>query len=208
VTFGLPRDGFGFGKLIIDETGIARKRMFGTQRIEWSDVREYWLRIEPANSISGWGVLERILDALDRWTPYGPTPPRHRLELVGEFEKLVIDSSFANVELAIDEAMRRIGPRLLADARRELDRTRVVTFGDFGVRAEALQWQGREPIARDAVEALEIIDNTPLQVFVQQRGKARAYAHIPLQRIPNVLVALELAEQLGYRVRGRERLQL
>jgi hypothetical protein len=204
----LLRSDIGFGRLIVDDTGVTRERMIRTQRIAWADVRGYRLRVAPTNATGelgrvfggGIAVVVDFVSALRGRS----NKRRYSLELVGVRTSLLLNWRFEDVELAIAEALRRIGPPLLADARRVLAERSFVAFGDLAMRAEALQWKSHDPLARAAVEALEIVDTSPFTVAIQRRGRALPYARARLEAIPNVLAALELAEELGYRVRGRE----
>lgn len=203
--FELLRSDIGFGKLIVDDTGITREKLFRTRRIEWAEVREYRLGLTPHsrtefNRVFGglYGLGEDFVAGLrgDRRSM------RYDFELIGDVRRLLVNWRFDHVELAIEEALRRIGPRLLDEARRS------PRFGPLAIHAHAIAWKTKPPLAHAAVEALEISDTAPRRLRVLQRGRTFAYASANLSAIPNVLHALELAEELAYRVRGREVLQL
>jgi hypothetical protein len=212
VTFELGRSDIGFGRLIVDDDGITRKRLIRRQRIAWADVLGYRLGVRPMNATGELGLVfgREVASAIDLVSAARgkSTRRRHTLELVGSHARLVVNWRFTYVEAAIEEALRRIGPPLLADARRVLAEQSVVAFGDLAMRAEALQWKSKPPLARAAVESLAIIDTSPFTLAIQRRGRAWPYARIKLDGIPNVLVALAVAEELGYRVQGRELLEL
>jgi hypothetical protein len=204
VRFELFRSDIGFGKLIVDDTGITRERLFRTRRIEWAEVREYRLAATPQSRSDFsrlFGLYEVGADFVaalrgDR------RPMRYDFELIGEQRRLVVNWRFDHVELAIEEALRHIGPRLLDEARRS------PRFGPLAIHADAVAWKTKPPLARSAVEAFEVSDTAPRRLRVLQHGRTFAYASATLSAIPNVLHALELADELGYRVRGRELLQL
>jgi hypothetical protein len=212
VTLELGRSDIGFGRLIVDDDGITRKRLIRRQRIEWADVRGYRLGVQPMNATGelGRGFGGDFAAVIDLVSAARGKAKRRRytLELLGVHGRFVVNWRFTYVEAAIEEALRRIGPPLLADARRVLAEQNVVAFGGLAMRAEALQWKSSEPLARAAVESLAIIDTSPFTLAIQRRGRAWPYARIKLDAIPNVLVALAVAEELGYRVQGRELLEL
>jgi hypothetical protein len=212
IAFELGRSDIGFGRLIVDDGGITRARLFRTRRIAWADVRSYRLGAAPANAtgdlgraFGGWYAAAVDFMAAARGDA---RRMRYSFELIGERSRLLVNWRFEYVELAIEEALRRIGPRLLADARRELETTRVARFGPLAINADGVAWKSKPPLARAAVEAIEIAERLPLRFRVVQRDRALAYASAKLPDVPSVLHALELAEQLGYRVRGRELLGL
>lgn len=210
-SFELGRSDIGFGKLVVDDAGITRHRMIRTQRIAWDDIIGYRLGVVFENATGAWGrsfgwdlaVIEDFIAALKGKR----TAKRLSCELIAAQTRLMVNWRFSYVESAIDEIMRRVGPRLLASSERELEQTRVARFGDLVLSERGVQWRKRDPLAFEAVEDLAIIDSTPVQLAVHRRGRAFAYARFDLDDIPNVLVALEIAHQLGYRVRGRELLR-
>jgi hypothetical protein len=200
----LGRSDIGFGKLIVDDRGVTRRRLIRTQRIAWDDIREYRLgaKIQNATGELGRAFGGDIAMAIDfaHAVRGKRTPIRLSCELIGTEQRVMVNWRFAYVEAAIDEIMRRIGPRLLARARDELARESVVRFGGFALNPRGVQWKTRDPIAFEAVEKLALVDTTPVQLFVHAKNRAWPYAKLALDDVPNVLAMLELAGELGYRV--------
>lgn len=60
------------------------------------------------------------------------------------------------------------------------------------------------PLPHDAVECVELFNSSPVRLRVMARGKVWPYGQANTADLPNLVAALELAEALGYRVRGRE----
>lgn len=200
----LGRSDIGFGRLIVDEVGVTRKRMFRTQRIAWDDIVGYRLGAKLMNATGEAGLVfgGDIAHFIDFWHALRGrrTPIRLSCELIGTEQRVMVNWRFEYVEAAIDEIMRRIGPRLLGRARDELARERVARFGDFALGASGVSWRSRNPLAFEAVEQLTLVDTRPVQLFVHARNRAWPYAKLALDAIPNVLAMLELATELGYRV--------
>jgi hypothetical protein len=140
------------------------------------------------------GSRRRPVEPVTRW----------RLELRGDAERVVVDWRSPEVSLAISETLRRVGPRLLAGLRDQLATRCCAQLGPLGLRAEAVAWKAKEPLPREAVEAIEIADWIPLRLRILRSGRALPYASTPLDRVPNVMAALDLAAELGFPVRGRE----
>jgi hypothetical protein len=180
--------------------------MIAGQRIAWDDIRSYRLsaRLLPATHGLDGGIID-VSSIIDFWHALRGDRSEIRLscELIGEQQRVTLDERFA-----IDETLQRIGPRLLASARDELARDRVATFGRLALARHGVQWQTRDPIAFEAVDQLALVDTTPVQLFVHAKQRAWPYAKLALDDVPNVLAMLALAGELGYRVRGRELLQL
>jgi len=207
-SFELGRSDIGFGKLVVDDAGITRHRMIRTQRLAWDDIVGYRLGVVIENATGAWGrafgwdfsAVEDFIAALRGKR----TALRLSCELLSRQTRLMVNWRFATVELAIAEVMRRVGPRLLEGSLRELEQSGIARFGDLVVGKRGVQWRKRASLAFEAVEDLAIIDSTPVQLVVHRRGHAFAYARFNTGDIPNVLVALDVAERLGYRVTGRE----
>ncbi|HEY1546897.1 MAG TPA: hypothetical protein VGG28_03720 [Kofleriaceae bacterium] len=208
----LGRSDIGFGSLIVDELGVTRRRLIRTQRIAWDDIREYRLgaKIQNATGELGRAFGGEFAMAIDfaQAIRGKRTPIRLSCELIGIEQHVMVNWRFAYVAAAIDEILRRIGPRLLDRARDELAREHTATFGDFALGAHGLRWRSRDLVEFAAVEKLALVDTTPVQLFVYTKQRAWPYAKLALDAVPNVLTLLALAKQLGYRVDGLELLQL
>jgi hypothetical protein len=200
----LARSDLGFGKLIVDDRGVTRMHLLRTQRIAWDDIRSYRLGawLEQSNDELRRMLGSRIASVLDIPSTFDPPPRPTRLlcELIGTEQRVMVDWRFAHVELAIDEIMQRIGPRLLDTARSELAHDGIARFGDLALASHGIRWKTRDTLAFDRVEKLELVDNRPVEIFVRERDRAWPYAHFALDAIPNVLAMVELAQELGYRV--------
>jgi Bacterial PH domain len=203
----LGRSDIGFGRLIVDEAGVTRKRMFRTQRIAWDDILGYRLGAKLMNATGEAGLVfgGDIAHFIDFWHALRGrrTPIRFSCELIGAQQRVMVNWRFANVELAIEEIMKRVGPRLLASSRAELARDNIAHFGALTIAKHGVQWKSREPLAFAAVEKLEIVNRSPVEIYVRQRDRAWPYAHFAMDDIPNALAMLELADELGYRVGGK-----
>jgi hypothetical protein len=208
----LGRSDIGFGTLIVDDLGVTRRRLIRTQRIAWDDIREYRLgaKIQNATGELGRAFGGDIAMAIDfaHAVRGKRTPIRLSCELIGTEQRVMVNWRFAYVEAAIDEIMRRIGPRLLARARDELARDHVASFGGLALGAHGVVWKSRGLLEARDVDKLALVDTTPVQLFVHAKQRAWPYAKLALDDVPNVLAMLELAGELGYRVEGRELLQL
>ncbi len=188
--------------IALDELGVTREG----QRIAWDEIRSYRLGARLLSATHGISAgLVDLSAIVDFWHALrgDRSEIQLRCELIGEEQRVMIDEYFA-----IDEILQRIGPRLLAHAREELARDRVATFGELALARHGVQWKTRDPIAFEAIEQLALVDTTPVQLFVHAKNRAWPYAKLALDDVPNVLAMLALAGELGYRVAGRELLQL
>lgn len=86
--------------------------------------------------------------------------------------------------------------------RDELERTGLVTAGPLQLGRTELMWKRNEPITRAEVEAIELFDNSPIQLRVMKHDKVWPYGKADTDDIPNVVEVLRLAHELGYPVKG------
>lgn len=216
VTFGavealeLGRSDIGFGRLVVDERGVTRHRMIRTQHIAWDDITSYHLELElrgitgDAGYIVG-GPLTWIADYAAG--KRGRHQRRFGMTLVGARTSVFFNWRFERVETAIIAVLARVHDRITARARSELDAHGLVRFGHFRFSRHGIGWRDREPLARTAVEQVELFNSTDVAFRVLRRSRAWPYKQVPLNRIPNVLSALVIAKELGYGAYGWELLR-
>ena len=80
----------------------------------------------------------------------------------------------------------------------------IAQFGPLTIGEHAIRWGDKPALARAAVESVELFNSSPVRLRVMARRKVWPYGQAELADIPNLAAALELAEQQGYPVRGRE----
>lgn len=90
----------------------------------------------------------------------------------------------------------------LRTLREELARTGRVTAGPLQLGRTELMWKRDEPLTLAEVEAIELFDNSPIQLRVMKHGKVWPYGKADTDNIPNVVEVLRIAHELGYPVKG------
>lgn len=205
----LRRSDIGFGRVIVDDRGITRDRLIRTSFLAWEDIRDYRMTVE----IRG-GKLE-VLYLLD-WVNLlliardvarglrGDHRFRLGLELIGDRDRVFFNWRFRGVAMAIDRVLGRIAPPFAATARATLAREGLVRFGPLTLAADGVQWNELPPLPRERVETIELFNSSPVRLRVMARDKPWPYGQANTADIPNLAAVLQIAEQLGYRVRGRE----
>lgn len=81
-------------------------------------------------------------------------------------------------------------------------RAALATTGPLALAHHGIQWGDRPVLPREAVESVEPSNQSPVTLRVMARVKAWPYGQGGTAKIPNLLAALEVAETLGYPVRG------
>ncbi len=190
----------------IDEEGVAR----GGRFLRWQDIDDYRLEIRHVQSAHGVFYLVDLVGAFLMWRDARDAMGGvHRLRFSLELStragtRLAIDSRVRDGTAAMRRVLDRIAGGFAAGARAELDARGRVQLGPLALAPHALAWDDQEPLSREAVEAVELFDATPVSLRLMKRGKVLPYAQAPTRAIPNLLAALDIAGALGYPVRGRE----
>ena len=205
----LRRSDIGFGRVVVDDTGVTRHRALSSASIAWDDIRDYRLTIEIRGARFEVLYLVRWFDMLlmanDVRNGYrGDHRFRFGIELLGERTRVAFNWRFRGVDIAIAQILRRIHPRLALPAQTEFASHGIAQFGALTIDRHAIRWGDKPALPRARVESVELFNSSPLRLRVMAKRKIWPYGQAALADIPNVIAALELAEQQGYPVRGRE----
>lgn len=205
----LRRADIGFGRVVLDEHGVTRKRLLSRSFLAWDQIEDY--RIEITLSGHGAGPLYFVdginsllmIDDLRR-AMRGESAVQFAIELIGRDDSLMFDGRYRGVARAIGHVLEQIGPRIAAGPRAELARTGVATFGQLRLTRQGVHWRDRDPLPRDQIETIELFDSSPVKLRVMKHGKVLPYAQTETANLPALHALLEIAQELGYPVRGRE----
>ena len=188
------------GRVVIDDAGITRHDLLSHTHLPWSAIRRYHLALEiaPVNNLFtqmiGVGDVLLLLDLARGLV--GDRDYKLALALDGaDGSHLELDSGFRHAAAGIADILTRLHATQLAAA------GDAIELGPLALSAGSISSAGKT-IAREDVESVELFDDTPISLRVMARGKAFPFAKAPTAEIPNVLVALAVAQRLGYRVRG------
>lgn len=205
----LRRSDIGFGRVVVDDTGVTRHFALSSASIAWDDILDYRLTIEIRGARFEVLYLVRWLDVLlmanDVRKGYrGDHRFRFGIELIGKHARVAFNWRFRGVEIAIAKILERIHPRLAGPVHAEFAYHGIAQFGPLIIGRHAIRWGNKPPLPRGRVESVELFNSSPLRLRVMARRKIWPYAQAELADIPNLVAALELAEQQGYPVQGRE----
>jgi len=209
VPLELRRSDIGFGRVVVDDTGVTRQRALSAQSIAWDAIRDYRLTVEIRGARLEVLYLVQWMDVLlmadDVHNGYrGQHRMRFGIELRGATERVAFNWRFKGVELAIAQILQRVHPTLSAPVHALFARTGIAKFGDLTIGEHAIRWADKPALLRGQVESVELFNSSPLRLRVMARRKVWPYGQAELADVPHIVTALELAAQLGYPVRGRE----
>ena len=209
VPLELRRSDIGFGRVVLDDTGVTRHGALSVASIAWHEIRDYRLTIEMRGARIEVLYLVKWLDALliasDVRNGYrGEHRFRFGIELLGDDRRVAFNWRFRGVAVAIAQILQRIHPRLAQPVHAVFARTGIAQFGALTIGEHAIRWGDKPVLLRRAVESVELFNSSPVRLRVMAKRKVWPYGQAELADVPNLGTALELAEQQGYPVRGRE----
>lgn len=208
VAIELRRSDIGFGRVVVDDRGVTRYFLRSAATIAWDEIRDYRLTIEIRGARLEVLYLVRWIDMLllanDVRNGYrGDHRLRFGIVLLGDRTRVAFNWRFRAADLAIAQILGRVHDRLAPPVHAGFARHGIAQFGPLTIGAHAVRWADRPPLARARVESIELFNSSPIRLRVMARGKVLPYGQAELGDLPNLVAALELAEQQGYPVHGR-----
>lgn len=178
--------------LTIHPEGIRRTTAFGAIEILWEEVVETRYRVVPVQIGGLVGVAARA--AAQRVGGKAATTSL-RLEVIArDGKKIRITSNYRLAADAIGVILGKIQPPILAEARRRVDAGDTVPFGPFLVSRGGVAWKRKPPVPFSELSSARIVGQ---YLRLRRKGKLLDIAKVRTDKVPNVLVFLDLLEALG-----------
>jgi hypothetical protein len=179
----------GKSVLIINDSGVRRESALGQQEIAWSQIVETRYRVVPINVYAHFGLLGAVLAMSSKSGGAQLT-----LELIGhDRKKLKVTSNFRNAKEAIGIILGRIVPPMVQNTKARLQRGETVQFGGIGLSATAVTWKGASIPVSEITKAELVRSN----LQIKRHGKWRSAISVRSDKVPDVLVFLEVLESLA-----------
>jgi Family of unknown function (DUF6585) len=185
---------FGKNTLTINDAGVRRETAFGQQEMSWSQITETRYRVTPVNVYGHLGLIGYILAMSSK-----SGPAQLSLELIsGDGKKLKVTSMFRDASDAIGSILARILPPMVQSVKARLQRGETVQFGGIGLSATAINWKNQSIPVTQITKAELLRTN----LVVKREGKWMAAINVRSDKVPNVLVFLEVLESLAPQVKS------
>lgn len=179
--------------LTIHAEGLRRTTAFGQTEIPWDEVLE--TRYRAITVQGGGGLLGIAAVAAARKIGGRAATTSFRLAVIArDGRKIQITSNYKRAGDAIGVILAKVQPPILAEARRRVDSGDTALFGPISVSRAGVAWKKKEPIPFPDLSRAEIHGQ---YLQLRRRGKMLSVARVRSDRVPNVLVFLELLEGLG-----------
>jgi hypothetical protein len=93
------------------------------------------------------------------------------------------------IEMIVTEVHNRLKPEL----KRRLENNGEVALGPLQLSSQGVSWKGKDPIRLDEIDRVGIAGR---KLRIRRKGKRLGHLAVPPEKIPNVLLAIELIEGL------------
>lgn len=183
----------GKSVLIISDSGVRRESLFGQQEMLWSQITETRYRVTPVSVYAHFGLVGALLAMSSK-----SGRAQLSLELVGDGKKLKVTSSFKDAGDAIGIILERILPSMVQSVKARLQRGETVQFGGIALSAAAIAWKNNSIPVSQLTKAELVRSN----LQVKRQGKWLAAISVRSDKVPNVLVFLEVLESLAPQVKS------
>jgi hypothetical protein len=175
--------------LIINDSGVRTETAFGQREMAWSQIAETRYRVVPVNVYGHFGLIGALVAMSSKSGRASLT-----LELIShDRKKLKVTSRVRNGDEAVGIILGRILPPMVQSAKARLQRGETIQFGGIGLNATAMTWKGSS-IPVSELSKAELV-RTNLQI--KRTGKWLSAVNVRSDKIPDVLVFLEVLESLA-----------
>lgn len=181
----------GKSSLTIHDEGIRLVTAFGTKELEWRLVREYRYRVVP---VQGGGLIGALMIAAARRAGGRAATTNLYLTLIGDDgKKLTVSSSFKDAYDAVGAILGEVHRQMRTRLDSEVHSTGA-TFGPLRLTARDLQWKSKDPVPLTELTSALIAGQRPR---IKRKGKMFDHVAVRSDKVPNVLLLLELMEKHG-----------
>ena len=179
----------GKSVLIINHSGVRRESVLGQQEMAWSQVKETRYRVVPINMYGHFGLVGALLAMYSKSGRAQLT-----LQLVSQDgKKLKVTSNFRKADEAIGIILSKILPPMVQNVKARLQRGETVPFGGLGLSSTAVTWKGASiPVAE--ITKAELLRSN---LQIKRQGKWLSAVSVRSDKVPDVLVFLEVLESLA-----------
>jgi len=180
--------------LTISDSGVRRESILGEHEMAWSQILETRYRVVPINTYAHFGLIGALLAMSSK-----SRRALFTLELISnEGKRLKITSTFRNVDEAIGIILARILPPMIESVKTKLRRGETVEFGGIRLSATTVNWKNTSlPVSEISKAEL-----AGIYLKVKRQGKWLATINVKSDKVPNVLVFLEVLESIAPQVKS------
>lgn len=180
--------------LILNNSGVRQESLFGQQEMAWSQVAETRYQVVPINVYAHFGLI----GALVAMSSKKSSRAQLTLKLIGHDRKtLKVTSNYRNADEAIGIILSRIMPPMVQNVKSRVQRGETVQFEGLGLSASAVTWKATTIPVTEITKAE--LAGSNLQI--KRTGKWLSAVSVRSNKVPDVLVFLEVLESLAPQIK-------
>jgi hypothetical protein len=180
--------------VVISDSGVRRESVLGQQEIAWSQVAETRYQVVPINVYAHFGLIGALIAMSSKKSARAHLT----LELVGhDRKKLKVTSNYRNADEAIGIILSRLMPPMVQNVKNRIQRGETVQFGGLGLSATAVFWK-ESSIPVTEITKAELAGSN---LQIKRQGKWLAAVNVRSNKVPDVLVLLEVLESLAPQIK-------
>jgi hypothetical protein len=187
----------GKSALIVNDAGVRRESLFGQQELAWNQITETRYRVVPINWYAHFGLIGALIAMASKSSKSGRAHLTLTL-LTGDGKKLKVTSNFRHADEAIGIILERILPAKVQSVKARLQRGETVKFGGIGLSATAVTWKNTSIPVSEITKAELAASN----LQIKRQGKWTSAVSVRSDKVPDVLVFLEVLESLAPQVKA------
>ncbi len=181
--------------LTLSDAGIRRESVLGSQEILWTQIAETRYLVTPIRVSAHFGLIGMLIGAFAKTSNVNLT-----LRVIGTGgQQIKVTSNFQGAKEAIGAILGRILPGMVSEARASIERGGTVQFGPLTLSKTVISWKAGTSLPLTEVESAEIVAS---KLRVKRVGKLLAAFSTRSDKVPNVLVFLEVLESLVPRLKA------
>jgi len=185
----------GKSTLILSESGVRRESLFGQQEMAWSQVAETRYQVIPINVYAHFGLIGALIAMSSKKSGRAQLS----LELINhDRQKLKITSNYRNADEAIGLILARLMPPMVQSVKGRVQRGETVQFGGVGLSATAVTWKGESLPVSEITKA----ELAGANLQIKRQGKWLSAVSVRSNKVPDVLVFLEVLESLAPQIKA------
>jgi len=187
--------GLGKSALIISDSGVRRESLLGQQEMAWSEIVETHYQVVPINVYMHFGLVGALIAMSSKKS----SRAQLTLELISrDHEKLKVTSNYRNADEAIGIILGRLMPPMVQNIKNRVQRGETVRFGGLGLSATAVTWKSTSIPLGEITKA----ELAGANLQIKRQGKWLSAVSVRSNKVPDVLVFLEVLESLAPQIKS------
>jgi len=185
----------GKSAVIISDSGVRRESVFGQQEMTWSQIAEFRYQVVPINVYAHFGLIGALIALSSKKSGRAHL----HLELIDrDRKKLKVTSNYRNADEAIGIILGRILPPMVQNVKSRVQRGETVQFGGLELSATTVTWKDASIPVSEITRAELAASN----LQIKRQGKWLTVVSVRSNKIPDVLVFLEVLESLAPQIKA------